>query len=185
MLRRLVAQQRGRLGGSCSAIVADGSSSIRRLLPRPPAAAAVAATARGLHSTPSTATVATASALLRRHFAAQKQQHHLQRGRGQLPQLFLRAFGTSGGSGNGKQHKTHHHSHAIPKPADPTASIVAGGLHPNDDERDKDRSRNVRILKTLGQHLWPSTALHPDAASLKGRCVRWLGGIGLRWGWLM
>lgn len=50
-----------------------------------------------------------------------------------------------------------------------STSFVAGGL-PSDQAGGKEKKGlNVRILKTLGQHLWPSTELHPDAASLKGR----------------
>jgi len=56
---------------------------------------------------------------------------------------------------------------ASPSPASP--------VPPKKGAKEDERARNVRILKTLGQHLWPSTALHHDAASLKARVVLSMG----------
>ncbi len=59
-------------------------------------------------------------------------------------------------------------------PSPPASQSPASPVPPKKGKEDE-RARNVRILKTLGQHLWPSTELHHDAASLKARVVLSMG----------
>lgn len=60
------------------------------------------------------------------------------------------------------------------EPSTPASPSPASPVAPKRGKEDE-RARNVRILKTLGQHLWPSTDLHHDAASLKARVALSMG----------
>ena len=58
---------------------------------------------------------------------------------------------------------------------------TGGGAASDDDkatkkDKQQEREKNVRILRTLAQHLWPSQSLHTDATSLK---VSRVGGLGI------
>lgn len=88
----------------------------------------------------------------------QRQHYHLNQ-----PSALLRAFLSSSSSSASSPANPS----APPSPASPVPSKKGA--------KEDERARNVRILKTLGQHLWPSTALHHDATSLKARVVLSMG----------